>query len=72
MTLSEDDRERITTSVGIDTWGGGTTQIALSTVREVVAASSDRDGGQGFANGRHRYTTGFSRNRSDAGAGDRP
>jgi xanthine dehydrogenase accessory factor len=46
VELSEDERERISTPIGLDLGGGEPVQIALSIVGEVLAASNDRDGGR--------------------------
>ncbi|WP_210424900.1 XdhC family protein [Halorussus halobius] len=44
--LSAADRDRIATPVGLDLGGGEPTQVALSIVSEVLAASNGRDGGR--------------------------
>lgn len=46
VTLSEADRERIATPVGLDLGGGEPIEIALSIVAELVATSNDREGGR--------------------------
>ncbi|WP_115865016.1 XdhC family protein [Halorussus litoreus] len=44
--LSDADRERISTPVGLDLGGGEPAQIALSVVGEVLAVANGRDGGR--------------------------
>ena len=44
--LSADDCDRIATPVGLDLGGGEPTQVALSIVSEVLAASNGREGGR--------------------------
>lgn len=46
VRLSEADRDRIASPVGLDLGGGEPVQIALSIVGEVLAVSNGRDGGR--------------------------
>lgn len=45
-TLTEEERSRIATPVGLDLGGGEPAQIALSVVAEALAVKNDRDGGR--------------------------
>ncbi|USZ69912.1 XdhC family protein (plasmid) [Halorussus salilacus] len=44
--LSESDRERVATPVGLDLGGGEPMQVALSVVSEVLAVANGREGGR--------------------------
>nr|WP_240334716.1 XdhC family protein [Halorussus sp. MSC15.2] len=46
VELSDDELDRISTPVGLDLGGGEPSQIALSVVAEVLAASNGRTGGR--------------------------
>ncbi|APW96897.1 cytochrome oxidase I [Halobiforma lacisalsi AJ5] len=46
VTLTDEDRDRIASPVGLDLGGGEPVEIALSIVSEVLAVSNDREGGR--------------------------